>query len=100
MASSSKAPTFHSQTLANGYPGFLPILSSMLTQALACSATPVYLVFQSEPVPHLCRFYAKTHINPGPAADGKPMIFQGKPMPTPALAIQIAIAEAIARLRF
>ena len=28
------------------------------------------------------------------------MTFQGKPMPTPALAIQIATAEAIARLRF
>jgi hypothetical protein len=100
MASSSKAPTFHSKTMAEDDDGFPPILSYMLTQALGCSTTPVYLVFQSEPVPHLCRFYAKTHINPGPAADGRPMIFLGKPMPTPALAVQIAAAEAITRLRF
>jgi hypothetical protein len=100
MASSSKTPTFHSRTLADGYPGFPPILSSMLTQALGRSTPPVYLVFQMEPVPHLCRFYAKVHINPGPAADGKPMNFRGKPMPTPALAVQIAAAEAITRLRY
>jgi hypothetical protein len=72
----------------------------MLTQGLGHSTPPVYLVFQSEPVPHLCRFYAKVYIDPGPAADGKPMKFRGKPMPIPALAVQTAAAEAITRLRF
>jgi hypothetical protein len=100
MASSSIAPILHSQTMAEDCDGFPPILSSMLTQALGCNTTPLYLVFQSEPVPHLCRFFARTHVNPGPAPDGRPMIFLGKPMPTPALAVQMAAAEAIALLRF
>ena len=102
MASSSKttvAPTFHSRVKADGCPGFPSILPSVLTQALGCRTPPAYLVFQSDPVPHLCRFYARVYISPGPAADGKPMSFQGKFMPTPALAVQMAAAGAIGRLR-
>ena len=89
---------FHSQTLAKGYNGFPPILSNMLTQALGCNTTPVYLVFQSEPVPHLCRYEAKVLLRPGPARDRKPLVFKGKPMPTTALAVQTAATEAITRL--
>lgn len=72
----------------------------MLSQALGCVVSPEYLVLQSDPVPHLCRYFAKVFICPGPVKDGKPLDFQGKPMPTPVLAIQTATAEAIARLRF
>jgi hypothetical protein len=69
----------------------------MLTQALGCNTIPVYLVFQSDPVPHLCRFEAKVVINPGPAKDGKPLVFKGKPMPTSVLAVHTAAVEALAR---
>ena len=100
MASSSKEPTFHIRIFAIGHAGFPPILSDMLTQALGSSVSPEYLVFQSEPVPHLCRYQAKVHICPSPTEDGKPLTCQGKPMPTPALAVQTAAAEAIGRLRF
>ena len=99
MASSSKAFKYHSQTRAHGYDGFPPILINMLTQALGCNTIPVYLVFQSDPVPHLCRFEAKVLINPGPAKDGKPLVFRGKPMPTSVLAVHTAAVEAITRLR-
>ena len=71
----------------------------MLAQALDCSALPVYLVFQSDPVPHLCRYFAKAYVSPGPAPDRKPLNLQGKPMPTPELAVQMAAAGAISRLR-
>jgi hypothetical protein len=100
MASSSKTFKFHSQTRANGYDGFPPILINMLTQALGCNTIPVYLVFQSDPVPHLCRFEAKVVINPGPSKDGRPLVFIGKPMPTSVLDVHTAAVEAITRLRF
>ena len=100
MASASKASNFHSQTRANGYDGFPPILINMLTQALGCNTLPVYLVFQSDLAPHLCRFKAKVLINTGPTKDGKPLVFRGKPMPTSVLAVHTAAVEAITRLRF
>lgn len=86
--------------MAEDYDGFPPILSNMLTQVLGWNTTPVYLVFQSEPVPHLCRYEAKVLLRRSPAKDGKPLIFKGKPMPTSVLAVQTAAAEAIFRLRF
>jgi hypothetical protein len=100
MASSSKTFKIHSQTRADGYDGFPSILTFMLTQALGCNTIPVYLVFQSDSVPHLCRFEAKVVINPGPATDGRPLVCIGKPMPTSVLAVHTAAAEALARLRF
>jgi hypothetical protein len=72
----------------------------MLTQALGCKTIPVYLVFQSDSVPHLCLFEAKVVINPGPSKDGRPLVFIGKPMPTTVLAVHTAAVEAITRLRF
>lgn len=98
MASFPREGTFHSRTSAAGHVGFPPLLSDMLAQALDCNTSPEYMVFQSEPVPHLHRYQAKVQICPGPAEDGKPLIFLGRPMPTPVLAIQTAAAEAIARL--
>src|ERR1043165_2158983 len=70
----------------------------MLSQALSCVVNPDYRVFQSEPVPHLCRYCAKVLIHLGPDKIEEPIVFEGRPMPTPALAIQTAAAAAISRL--
>src|SRR4051812_8101688 len=75
------------------------LLWEMLSQALGCVVNPDYRVFQSEPVPHLCRYCAKVLIHLGPDKIDEPVVFGGRPMPTPALAIQTAAAAAISRLR-
>src|ERR1041385_6616826 len=100
MCSFFKAPTFHSKTSAVNHAGFPHLLWEMLSQALGCVVNPDYQVFQSEPVPCLCRYCAKVLIHLGPDRIGEPVVFEGKPMPTAALAIQTAAAEAASRLRF
>src|SRR3954466_13133723 len=71
----------------------------MLSQALGCVVNPAYRVFQSEPVPHLYRYCAKVLIHLGPDNIGEPVVFEGRPMPTPTLAIQTVAAAAISPLR-
>src|SRR3954462_3234888 len=100
MSGFFKAPTFHSKTSAVNRAGFPRLLWEMLSQALGCVVNPDYQVFQSEPVPRLCRYSAKVLIHLGPDKIGEPVVFVGKPMPTAALAIQTAAAEAVSRLRF
>jgi len=97
MASSSKTPTYYTRTYAVNHPGFPPLLAEMLTKAFGCKASPDYLVFQSSPVPHLHRFDARVCISL--AADGQPLVFQGRAMPTSDLAIQAAVVEAMLHLR-
>ena len=99
MASFFRNPTFHSKTSAVNHAGFPRLLWEMLSQALGCVVNPDYRVFQSEPVPHLCRYCAKVLIHLGPDKIDEPVVFEGRPMPTPALAIQTAAAAAISRLR-
>ena len=96
MASTFKAPRFYTRTCVVNHTGFPPLLTEMLTKAFGCKASPDYLVFQSAPVPHLHRFDARVHISP--AADGQPLVFQGRAMPTSDLAIQTAAVEAILHL--
>ena len=97
MTGTFKAPKFHSRTGAVNHPGFPPLLAEMLTKAFGCNASPDYLVFQSAPIPHLHRFDARVGISL--AADGQPLVFQGRAMPTSDLAIQAAAVEAILHLR-
>ena len=95
MASTFKAPKFHSRTFAVNHPGFPPLLIEMLTKAFGYNASLDYLMFQLTPIPHLHRYDARVHIGPGPAVDGQPLVFQGRAMPTADLAIQAAAVEAI-----
>ena len=95
MTGTFKAPKFYTRTGAVNHTGFPPLLTEMLTKAFGCNASPDYLVFQSTPVPHLHRYDARVQICPGPAADGQPLVFQGRAMPTTDLAIQAAAVEAI-----
>ena len=97
MTGTFKAPKFHSRTGAVNHPGFPPLLAEMLTKAFGCKASPDYLVFQSSPIPHLHRFDARVCISL--AADGQPLVFQGRAMPTSDLAIQAAAVEAMLHLR-
>src|SRR3954467_959620 len=99
MSGFFKAPNFRSKTLAVNHAGFPRLLLEMLSQALGCVVNPDYRVFQVDPVPHLCRYCAKVLIDLGPDKIEEPVIFEGRPMPTPALAIQTAAAAAISRLR-
>ena len=46
MASTLKAPKFHTRSFAVNYHGFPPLLAEMLTKAFGCNASPDYLVFQ------------------------------------------------------
>src|SRR3954470_7308541 len=100
MSGFIKAPTLHSKTSAVNHAGFPRLLWEMVSQALGCVVNPEYHVFQSEPVPRLCRYAAKVLIHFGPDKIAEPVVFVGKPMPTAALAIQTAAAEAVSRLRF
>src|ERR1043165_4809472 len=99
MSGFFRNPTFHSKTSAVNHAGFPRLLWEMLSQAPGCVVNRDYRVFQSEPVPHLCRYCAKVLIHLGPDKIGEPVVFEGRPMPTPALAIQTAAAAAISRLR-
>src|SRR3954469_9001236 len=99
MSSFFRNPTFHSKTSAVNHAGFPRLLWEMLSQALGCVVDPDYRVFQSEPAPRLCRYCAKVVIHLGPDKIDEPVIFEGRPMPTPALAIQTTAAAAISRLR-
>src|SRR4051812_35057458 len=100
MSGFFQAPTFHSKTSAVNHAGFPRLLWEMLSGALGCVPNPDYRVFQSEPVPHLCRYCAKVLIHLGPDRIGEPVVFEGKPMPTPTLSIHTASAEAVSRIRF
>ena len=97
MTGTFKAPKFYTRTSAVNHTGFPPLLTEMLTKAFGCKASPDYLVFQSSPVPHLHRFDARVCISL--AADGQPLVFQGRAMPTSDLAIQAAAVEAMLHLR-
>src|SRR3954471_10268922 len=90
MSGFFKAPNFHSKTSAVNHAGFPRLLLEMLFQALGCAVNPDYQVFQSELIPRLCRYWAKVLILLGPDKIGEPVVFEGKPMPTAALAIQTA----------
>ena len=96
IASTLKTTKFHSHTSSVNHAGFPPLLAEMLTKAFGCKASPDYLVFQLSPVPHLHRFDARVCISL--AADGQPLVFQGRAMPTSDLAIQTAAVEAILHL--
>src|SRR3954463_10497456 len=98
MSGFFRNPTFHSKTSAVNHAGFPRLLWEMLSQALGCVVNPDYRVFQSEPVPRLCRYCAKVLIHLGPDKIEEHVVFEGRPMPTPALAIQTAAATAISRL--
>src|SRR4051812_8565916 len=100
MSGFFKAPIFHSKSSAVTHAGFPRLLWEMVSQALGCVVNPDYHVFQSEPVPRLCRYSVKVLIHLGPDKIAEPVVFVGKPMPTSALAIQMAAAEAVSRLRF
>src|ERR1043165_2289413 len=71
----------------------------MLSQALSCVVDPDYRVFQSEPVPQICRYCAKVLIHLGPDKIGEHVVFEGKPRSPPALAIQPDAAKAVSCLR-
>src|ERR1041385_1720545 len=74
MSGFFKAPTFHSKTSAVNHAGFPRLLWEMLYQALGCVVNPDYQVFQSEPVPRLCRYCEKVLIHLGPDKIGEPDI--------------------------
>src|SRR4051812_17009981 len=99
MSGFFKAPTFNRKTSAVNHAGFPRLLWEMLSQALGCVVNPDYRVFQTEPVPHLCRYCAKVLIHLGPDKIGEPVVFEGRPMPTLALAIQTAAAEVVSHLQ-
>src|SRR4051812_48219375 len=99
MSGSFRNPTFHNKTSAVNHAGFRRLLWEMLSQALGCVVNPDYLVFQSEPVPRLCRYCAKVIIHLGAGNFEEPVVFEGSPIPPPALAIQAAAAAAISSLR-
>src|SRR4051812_36081008 len=98
MSGFFRNPTFHSKTSAVNHDGFPLLLCEMLSQTLGCVVNPDYRVFHSKPIPHLCRYCAKVLIHLGPDKIGEPVAFEGRPMPTPALAIQTAAAAAISHL--
>src|SRR3954467_5926937 len=87
MSGFFRNPTFHSKTSAVNHAGFPRLLWEILSQALGCVVNPDYRVFESEHVPHLCRYCAKVIIHLGPDKIGEPVVFEGCPMPTPALEI-------------
>ena len=91
-------PTFHSKTSAVNHAGFPRLLWEMLSQALGCVVNPDYRLLPTELVPHLCRYCAKVLIHLGTDKIGEPVVFEGRPMPTPALTIQTAAATEICRL--
>ena len=90
-----REPIFYSRTFAVGHIGFLPLLTDVVTQALGCSSSPEYLVFQAIPAPPLCQFQTKVQICAGLAEDGQSLIIQGKPMTTQEFSIQTTVVEAI-----
>src|SRR3954466_11519160 len=87
MSSFFRNPTFHSKTSAVNHAGFPRLLWEMLSQALGCVVNPDYRLYQSEPVPRLCRYCAKVIIHLGPDKIEEPVVYAGRPMPTTALAI-------------
>src|ERR1043165_5360980 len=99
MSGFFRNPTFHSKTSAVHHVGFPRLLWELLSQALGCVVSPDYRVFQFEPVPRLSRYCARVSFSLGPDKIDEPVVFEGRPMPTSALAIQAAAASAISRLR-
>ena len=80
---------------------FVMLLWDFTRNTLGSTHPPLYELFKSRITPDLSKYWTAVHIPPADLNQGPPyVIFIGRSMPTPGMAIESAAYEAVTRLRF